>query len=53
VEIDIKGPLSPTKQGNYYIIIAIDYLTKWPEARAITNVKATTVAKFIYENIIC
>ena len=28
VEIDIKGPLPPTKQGNRYIIVAMDYLTK-------------------------
>src|ERR1041384_3460121 len=53
VGIDIKGPLPPTKQGNHYIIVAMDYLTKWPEARAVTNIKATTVAKFIYEDIIC
>jgi len=26
---------------------------KWPEAKAIKNAKAETVAKFIYEEIIC
>jgi len=31
----------------------MDYLTKWPEAKAIKNAKAETVAKFIYEEIIC
>lgn len=53
IGIDIKGPLPVTKNGNKYIIVAMDYLTKWPEARAITNMRADTVAKFIYEEIIC
>ena len=53
IRIDIKGPLPITKHGNRYIIIAMNYLTKWPEARATLDIKATTVANFIYENIIC
>jgi len=31
----------------------MDYLTKWPEARAISEVTAEKVAEFIYEQIIC
>jgi hypothetical protein len=53
IGIDIKGPLPITSSGNRYIIVAMDYFTKWPEARAIPNIKAETVAKFIYEEIIC
>ena len=53
IGIDIKGPLPRTEQGNRYIIVAMDYFTKWPEAKAIENIHAETVAKFIYEEIIC
>ena len=53
VGIDIIGPLSITPTGNQYIIIATEYLTKWPEAKAIQDTKAITIAKFIYEKIIC
>jgi hypothetical protein len=53
VGIDIVGPLTETTNGNRYIIVATEYLTKWPEARAISDTKASTVAKFIYEEIIC
>jgi hypothetical protein len=53
VGIDIVGPLSVTTNGNRYIVVATEYLTKWPEARAIKDTKATTIAKFIYEEIIC
>ena len=31
----------------------MNYFTKWPEAKAIADIKAETVAKFIYEEIIC
>ena len=31
----------------------MDYFTKWPKARAISDIKADTVAQFIYEEIIC
>ncbi|GES76964.1 DDE-type integrase/transposase/recombinase [Rhizophagus clarus] len=30
----------------------MDYFTKWPEVKAIENIRAETVAKFIYEEII-
>lgn len=53
VGIDIKGPLPITEDGNRYIIVAMDYFSKWPEAKAIKNIKADTVAQFIYEDIIC
>ncbi|CAI2164282.1 16622_t:CDS:2 [Funneliformis geosporum] len=49
----IKGLLPITKAGNRYIIIAIDYFTKWLEARAIKDIKAKTVVKFLYKGVIC
>src|SRR6266542_4273798 len=45
--------LTETSRGNKYIVVAIDYFTKYPEARALTNANAKSVAKFIYEDIIC
>ena len=53
VGLDIKGPLPITKTGNRYIIVAMDYFTKWPEAKTIKDIKADTVAKFLYEEVIC
>src|ERR1043165_9960898 len=34
VGLDFIGPLEETQNGNRYIIVAMDYLTRWPEARA-------------------
>jgi hypothetical protein len=53
IGIDIVEPLPRTKNGKKYIITAMDYLTKWPEARALTEAIAQKVADFIYEQIIC
>ena len=53
IEINFVGPLPRTKRENRYIIVAMDYLTKWPEARAISNATAEETEKFIHEDIIC
>jgi hypothetical protein len=53
IGIDIVGPLPETGRKNKYIVVAMDYFTKWPEARALSNATAENVAKFIYEDIIC
>jgi len=53
IGIDFVGPLPVTPRGNKYIIVATDYLTKWPEARPVSEATAATTVKFIYEDIIC
>ena len=51
--IDIVGPLSGTPRGNKYIVIAMDYFSRWSEAKALKSANAESVAEFIYEEIIC
>ena len=51
--IDIIEPLTETSQGNKYIVVAIDYFTKYLKIRALINANAKSVANFIYEDIIC
>jgi len=53
IGIDFVGPLPRTAKGNKYIIVAIDYLTKWPEAKALKEATAEKTAEFIYKEIIC
>ena len=53
IGMDIVGPLPLTKRNNQYIVVTTEYLTKWPEARALPDAKATSVASFFYEDIIC
>jgi len=53
IGLDFVGPLPVTSRGNKYIIVAMDYLTKWPEAKAMPNAKASSAANFFYEEIVC
>ena len=53
IGIDIVGPLPVTERHKRYIVTAIDYLTKWTEARALEKASAEEVAQFIFEDIIC
>ena len=51
--IDYIGPIAPmSSKRNQYIIIAVEYLTKWAEAKAIKAADAKQTAIFLYENII-
>ena len=53
IGIDFVGPLPRTPRLNRYIIVATDYMTRWPEARAVEKANAQTVAEFIYDDIVC
>nr|GEU77482.1 reverse transcriptase domain-containing protein [Tanacetum cinerariifolium] len=44
--IDFMGPL-PSSRGNKYILMAIDYLSKWVEAKPFPTNDARVVCKFL------
>ena len=49
--IDLIGRLPKTKDGNCWIITAIDYATGWPIAKAVKDGTEETVAEFIFQEI--
>ena len=51
--IDIKGLLQVSENGNRHIVVAIEYFSKWVEAKAIPDQKAKTIAEFFFEDVIC
>lgn len=51
IGLDIVGPFKSSR-GYKYIIVAIDYLTKFVEAKPVRNIEAVTVQKFIERRII-
>ncbi|MCO5569098.1 hypothetical protein L7F22_022805 [Adiantum nelumboides] len=51
--IDAMGPLPRTANGKLYILVAIDYMTRWVEAQSVAKVNEKTVSKFVYTHICC
>ncbi|WJZ92707.1 hypothetical protein VitviT2T_011689 [Vitis vinifera] len=52
--IDIIGKISPkSSNGHEFILVAIDYFTKWVEAASYAKLTSTRVASFIRSHIIC
>ncbi|GKA02670.1 reverse transcriptase domain-containing protein [Tanacetum coccineum] len=44
--IDFMGPF-PSSRGNRYILVAVDYVSKWVEAKALPTNDARVVVKFL------
>ncbi|GJW92587.1 reverse transcriptase domain-containing protein [Tanacetum coccineum] len=44
--IDFMGPF-PSSRGNKYLLVAVDYLSKWVEAKALPTNDARVVCKFL------
>ena len=46
------GPLPVTKRGHRFIVVAMNYLTKFAEVRALKTSVKNEVARFVYERIV-
>ncbi len=53
VALDIMGPLPETPNGNKYILVVGDYLTKWMEVYPVPDQTAETVAKKFVNEYVC
>ena len=49
IAMDVFWPLNRTKAGNKYILVLMDYATKWPEAFALRNVTTETIVNCLIE----
>ena len=50
--IDFMGPF-PNSNGYFYILLAVDYVSKWVEAIPTRTDDANTVVSFVRNHIIC
>ncbi|XP_022732789.1 uncharacterized protein LOC111286900 [Durio zibethinus] len=51
---DVIGPITPkASNGHRFILVVIDYVTKWVEAASYVNMTRMVVCKFIKKQIIC
>lgn len=50
--MDIMGPLPTSSEGNRYILVFIDHLTRYAEAIAMPDQKAETVARAFVDKVV-
>ncbi|GBN82991.1 Transposon Ty3-G Gag-Pol polyprotein [Araneus ventricosus] len=50
--LDILGPFPVTTKGNRYVLVLMDYFTKWPEAIPIPDQEASTVAEELVPKLV-
>nr|KYP64327.1 Pol polyprotein [Cajanus cajan] len=52
--MDVIGPIEPKASNRHrFILVAIDYFTKWVEAMSYAHVTCKVVVNFVRKNIIC
>ena len=51
--IDILGPFSEAPGRVKFLLVAVDYFTKWIEAEPLATITGRNVAKFVWKNIMC
>jgi transposase InsO family protein len=49
--LDFVGPITLASKGKSYILVCVDYVTKWIEAKALHRAMEQAVAYFLYEDI--
>ncbi|CAL8112768.1 unnamed protein product [Prunus armeniaca] len=51
--LDLIGPMPEGKGQVKYAVVAVDYFTKWVEAKALATITAARVEDFVWTNICC
>jgi len=51
--VNIVGPMPPGKGSQKFLVVAVDYFTKWAEAEALATITTENVTKFLWSLVIC
>nr|GEV48128.1 reverse transcriptase domain-containing protein [Tanacetum cinerariifolium] len=51
--IDVAGPFPKGPGKVKFLIAAMDYFTKWIEAKVVATITGSQVKKFVWDNIVC
>ena len=50
--LDILSPFPRTTGNRQFIVVAVDYFTKWVEAEALADIWDVDVKRFVWKNLI-
>jgi transposase InsO family protein len=51
--LDLLGLLPPAQGNLRYVVVAVEYFSKWIKAKPLATITSATVQKFFWQNIIC
>ena len=51
--IDIMGPLPRGKKQIKFLVVAINYFTKWVEIEPLTVITKAKIQHFVWKNLVC
>jgi transposase InsO family protein len=49
----LLGLLPPAQENLKYVVLAVEYIYKWIEAKPLATITSVTVQKFFWQNIVC
>ena len=47
------GPLPQGKRQVKFLLVAIDYFSKWVDAKALSTIMSAKIRGFVWKNIVC
>ena len=50
--LDILSPFPRATSNRRFVLVAVDYVTKWVEAEALENIRDVDVKNFVWKNIV-
>jgi hypothetical protein len=51
--LDLLGILPPAQGNLKYVVVAVEYFSKWIEAKPLATITSAIVQKFFWQNIVC
>ncbi|GJW39172.1 reverse transcriptase domain-containing protein [Tanacetum coccineum] len=51
--IDLVGPFPEAPRRVKFLVVAVDYFTKWVEAAPLATITGNNILKFVWNNIVC
>ena len=52
VGLDIMGPFPKAVGNKRYLLVGIDYFTKWVETKPLANIRDVDAKRFVWKNIV-
>ncbi|GKV40125.1 hypothetical protein SLEP1_g47794 [Rubroshorea leprosula] len=51
--VDLLGPFVKGKRGCIFLVVAVDYFTKWIEAKPLSTTTERKIEEFLFNSILC